>query len=46
MIIKSCVFFQALLPYINVSPYVSDASVEPTSQVRSSVMLVLPIAGN
>jgi hypothetical protein len=46
LLYQCCAFFEGLLPYIIVWPYSSEASVDPTSQIRLSAMLVLPIVGS
>jgi hypothetical protein len=47
LLYHSCVFFEDLLPFVFVcDPILSGARVAPTSQVRASAILVLPIVGN
>jgi hypothetical protein len=44
--ITSCIFLRIYYHALLYDPTVSGGSVKPTTQVRSSTMLALPIVGN
>jgi hypothetical protein len=43
---KLCIFQRSIAVHHCMKPHLSGVSVTPTSQVRASAMLVLPIVGN